>query len=81
MKLNKLQQKIISVLEPVPVENKYLPSVSIIERSQIGINETVTGIWRSLRRGEPMNWDLSILKDGDVYRLFYSRGLQGQTPW
>ena len=81
MKLNKLQQKIISVLEPLPIENKHLPSTSIIERSQIRIGETVTGILRSLRRGEPMNWDPWILKDENVYRLFYLRGLEGQTPW
>jgi beta-fructofuranosidase len=81
MKLNKLQQKIISVLEPLPIENKHLPAVSIIERSQIRVGETVTGILRSLRRGEPMNWDPWILKDGNVYRLFYLRGLEGQNPW
>lgn len=81
MKLNKLQQKIISVLEPLPIENKHLPPTSIIERSQIRIGETVTGILRSLRRGEPMNWDPWILKDENVYRLFYLRGLEGQTPW
>ena len=66
MRLNKLQQKIISVLEPLPVENKYVPAVSIIERSQIRIGETVTEILRSLRRGEPMIWDPWILKDGNV---------------
>ena len=81
MRLNKLQQKIISVLEPLPVENKYVPAVSIIERSQIRLGETVTGILRSLRRGEPMIWDPWILKDGDVYRMFYLKGIEGQTPW
>jgi beta-fructofuranosidase len=81
MKINNFQQKIISILEPLPVENKHLPPTSIIERSQIRIGETVTGILRSLRRGEAVNWDPWILKDGDVYRLFYLRGLEGQTPW
>jgi beta-fructofuranosidase len=81
MKLNKLQQKIISVLEPLPVENKHKPSASIIEQGQIRIGETVAGILRSLRRGQPMNWDPWILKDGNVYRLFYLRGLAEQTPW
>jgi beta-fructofuranosidase len=81
MRLNKLQQKIIGVLEPLPVESKYLPAVSIIEQSQIRLGETVTGILRSLRRGEPMIWDPWILKDGDVYRMFYLKGVEGQTPW
>ncbi|MBV8882380.1 MAG: family 43 glycosylhydrolase [Chroococcidiopsidaceae cyanobacterium CP_BM_RX_35] len=81
MRLNKIHQKVISILEPLPVANNYLPSVNIIERSQIRVGETVTGILRSLRQGEPMNWDPWILKDGDIYRLFYLRGLEGQTPW
>ncbi|MEW5858503.1 MAG: family 43 glycosylhydrolase, partial [Cyanobacteriota bacterium] len=81
MRLSKFQQKVISILEPLPVENKHLPSTNIIERGQIGIGETATRILRSLRRGQPMNWDPWILKDGDVYRLFYLRGLEGQNPW
>lgn len=81
MKLNKLQQTIISILEPLPVENKHLATTSIIERGQIRIGNTVTGIMRSLRRQEPLNWDPWILQDGDIYRLFYLRGLPKQTPW
>lgn len=81
MRLNRLQQKIISILEPLPVENKLLASASLIEQSQIRISETVTKIWRSLRRIEPMNWDQWILKDGDVYRMFYLRGTPETIPW
>ncbi len=81
MRLNNLQQKIISILEPLPVENKHLPATNFIERGQIRIGETVTGILRSLRRQQTVNWDPWILKDGDIYRLFYLRGLEGQDPW
>jgi beta-fructofuranosidase len=28
-----------------------------------------------------MNWDPWLLKDGDLYRLFYLQGVEGQTPW
>lgn len=81
MRLNAFQQKIISILEPLPVENQHLAATSIIERSQIRIGETVTGILRRLRQGQPMVWDPWILKDGDVYRLFYLEGIEGKTPW
>lgn len=81
MNLNTLQQKIISTIEPLPLRNPLAASTNLIERGQIRIGETITGILRSLRQGEPMNWDPWILKDGDVYRLFYLRGLEGQNPW
>ena len=81
MKLNTLQQKIISTIEPLPLRNPIAASTNLIERGQIGLGETVTRILRSLRGTEPMNWDPWILKDGDVYRLFYLRGLEGQNPW
>ena len=81
MRLNKLQQKIISILETFPIENKNLPPTGIIEPLQIRIGETVTGILRSLRRSQAMVWDPWILKDGDIYRLFYLQGLEGQIPW
>ncbi|KAF3889387.1 MULTISPECIES: family 43 glycosylhydrolase [Nostocales] len=81
MRLNKLQQKIISILEPLPIKNEHLAPTGIIEPLQIRIGETVTGVLRSLRRGQPMVWDPWILKDGDIYRLFYLEGLEGQIPW
>lgn len=81
MKLNTLEQKIISILEPLPIKNNRWEATGIFERSQIWINEAVMETWRSLRRQEPMNWDPWILKDGDVYRLFYLRGTPGCTPW
>lgn len=80
-KLSPLYQKVISTIEPLPLRNPVVDTATIIERSQIRIAETVTTILRSFRQGEPMNWDPWILKDGDVYRLFYLRGVEGANPW
>ncbi len=81
MKLNPLQQKIVSQLEPIPTDLSELATISFLERSQVRFGKSITAVLRSLRRGEPMNWDPWILKDGDVYRLFYLRGVEGYTPW
>ncbi len=81
MNLNPLQQRIISQLEPIPADLSQLTTASFLERSQVRFGKSVTAILRSLRRGEPMNWDPWILPDGEVYRLFYLRGLAGQNPW
>ncbi|MBW4445536.1 MAG: family 43 glycosylhydrolase [Spirirestis rafaelensis WJT71-NPBG6] len=81
MKLNKLQQRIVSILEPLPIENNHSAPTGIIEPLQIKIGETVTGWLRSLRRGQPMIWDPWILKDGDIYRMFYLKGVEGHDPW
>ncbi len=81
MNLHPLQQRIISQLEPIPTDLSELTTASVLERSQVRLGKSVTAILRSLRRREPMNWDPWILKDENVYRLFYLRGLEGQTPW
>ncbi|MBD2776137.1 family 43 glycosylhydrolase [Iningainema tapete] len=80
-KVSPLYQKIISTIEPLPLKNPVLDTASLVERSQIKIAETVTKILRFFRQGEPMNWDPWILKDGDIYRLFYLRGVEGANPW
>lgn len=79
--INPLQRKIISHLEPLPTGHQDGATVGVIERGKFRLSETITGVLRSLRQGEPMIWDPWILKDGDVYRLFYLQGLEGQTPW
>lgn len=81
MRLHPLQQKIITYLEPLPTGHHDSVKVSIIGRSKLRLSETITGVLRRLRPGEPMIWDPWILKDGDVYRLFYLKGLEGQNPW
>ncbi len=81
MYLNPIQQKILSIIEPLPLRNALVKSTNLIETSQIGLGETVTKMLRLLRRRQPMNWDPWILKDGDIYRLYYLRGLEGQNPW
>lgn len=81
MQLNPLQQKILSIIEPLPLRNSLVKSTNLIEKSQVGLGETVTNMLRFLRRRQPMNWDPWILKDGDIYRLYYLRGLEGQNPW
>lgn len=81
MKLNSLQQKIITYLEPLPTEYHDSAQVSIIDRGKLRLSQTLTNILRRSRQGEPMIWDPWILKDGDIYRLYYLKGLEGQTPW
>ena len=81
MRLHPIQQKIITYLEPLPAAHQDSAKVSIIERGKLRISETVTGMLRRLRQGESMIWDPWILKDGDIYRLFYLEGVEGQNPW
>lgn len=81
MRLNRLQKKILSYLEPLPAGLQDSAETSIIERSKFRLSETVTGILRRSRPGRPMIWDPWIIKDGDIYRLFYLQGLEGQDPW
>lgn len=81
MKLNALQKKIVTYLEPLPVKNQHLETGGIIERIQFRVDETFTKILRSFRKGKPIIWDPWILKDGDIYRLFYLQGPEGQDPW
>lgn len=81
MQLSPLQRRILSQLELLPTGVSELVKASLIERGQIQLGDAVTGILRSLRPNQPMNWDPWILKTGDVYRLFYLRGLEGQIPW
>ena len=80
MNLHPLQQRIISQLEPIPTDLSELTTASCLERSQVRFGQSVTAMLRSLRHCEPMDWDPWILKDENVYRLFYLRGLEGQTP-
>ena len=81
MKLNSLQQKVISYLEPLPTEHHNLAKPNIINRGQLKLSKTITNILRRSRQGEPMIWDPWILKNGDTYHLYYLKGLEGQTPW
>lgn len=81
MKLSPLQQKLIAYLEPLPTGLPDQARVSLVEQGKFRLSEAVTGVWRSLRQDEPVIWDPWILKDGDVYRLFYLKGPAGQTPW
>jgi beta-fructofuranosidase len=81
MRLHPIQQKIITYLEPLPAAHQDSAKVSLIERGKLRISESVTGFWRRFRQGEPMIWDPWILKDGDVYRVFYLEGVEGQLPW
>ena len=79
--MHPIHRKILNYLEPLPTGHSSLVEVGLIERGKFRLSETVTGILRRLRQGEPMLWDPWILKDGDVYRLFYLKGVEGQTPW
>lgn len=81
MHLNRLSQGILSLIEPIPTAASELEKISILERGTIRLGQSITGILRSFRKGQPMNWDPWILKDGDRYRMFYLQGTEGQTPW
>ena len=81
MQLPPLQRRILSQLERLPTGVSELVKASLLERSQIRLGDAVTGVLRSLRPRQPMDWDPWIVKTGDLYRLYYLRGLEGQTPW
>jgi len=81
MKLSPLHRKIISYLEPLPTGHQDPTTIGLLEQGKLRLSETVTNILRYSRRGHPMVWDPWILKDGDVYRLFYLEGVEGQMPW
>lgn len=81
MKLNPFQQRILSSLEAIPTGVSEFERANLLERGRIRAGDAMTGMLRSLRPGAPMNWDPWILQDGDVYRLFYLRGIEGHTPW
>ncbi|KAM3093757.1 beta-fructosidase [Phormidesmis sp. 146-35] len=81
MQLSPFQRRILSQLESLPTGVSELVKASLIERSQIQLGEAMTGLLRSLRPKQPMIWDPWILKTGNLYRLYYLRGLEGQTPW
>lgn len=81
MRINRLHQKILTYLEPLPTEFQDSAKVSIIDQGKLRISKTVTGILRRSRGVKPMIWDPWLLKDGDTYRLFYLEGLEGQIPW
>jgi predicted GH43/DUF377 family glycosyl hydrolase len=89
MKLNRIHQEVIRLIEPIPSKASELETLSILDRSTIHIGKTITEILRSFRRNHPMNWDPWILKDSgpcgvreaNRYRMFYLQGVEGQTPW
>jgi len=81
MQLPPLQRRILSQLESLPTGVSELVNASLLERSQIRLGDAVTGVLRSLRPNRSMDWDPWIVKTGDLYRLYYLRGLEGQTPW
>ena len=81
MKLHPLHKKIVGKIEPLPIASYDPATASLAERLQIKLGEAVTQTLRFLRRGEPIVWDPWILKDGEVYRLFYLKALKKYNPW
>lgn len=81
MNLNALQRGIVSRLESIPTEVSTLATAGLLERSRIQAGKAATNLLRSFRPGKPMIWDPWILPDGDGYRLFYLKGVEGHTPW
>jgi len=81
MKLHPLQRAIIRAIEPIPTGVSELVTPSPLEQGQVRMEEVVTGMLRSLHSEKPMVWDPWIVKDDDVYRLFYLQGVEGNVPW
>ncbi|MGF1481816.1 MAG: family 43 glycosylhydrolase [Cyanophyceae cyanobacterium] len=81
MKVTSLHRTIVRRLEPLPIASYDSKTASLFERLQIRLGEAVTGILRWLRPGAPIVWDPWILKDGELYRLFYLQALKKYTPW
>ncbi|MBW4665703.1 MAG: hypothetical protein KME01_16160 [Chroococcus sp. CMT-3BRIN-NPC107] len=55
MYLNPIQRKILSIIEPLPLQKALIKSTNLIETSQIGLGKTITKMLRLLRRHQPMN--------------------------
>jgi beta-fructofuranosidase len=81
MKLHPLQQQIVSAIEFLPTASYDPTTASLTEYLQIRLSETVTGLLRRFRRGQPIIWDPWLLKDGDTYRMFYLNADQKHDPW
>ncbi|MBW4421350.1 MAG: family 43 glycosylhydrolase [Myxacorys californica WJT36-NPBG1] len=81
MKLTPLHRKVLAYLEPLPADLLDPTIASFTQRTQVKLSQAVTHLLRHSRGTEPMVWDPWILKDGEVYRLFYLKGVEGQNPW
>lgn len=81
MKIHPFYRRVLGYLEPLPAGLKNRTAATLLERSQLRVSETITGLLRRSRGKQPMVWDPWILKDGDLYRMFYLQGLEGQDPW
>ncbi|MBD3884085.1 family 43 glycosylhydrolase [Phormidium tenue FACHB-886] len=81
MKLTPLQRRIIAALEPLPAGFHEDAKVGWLDRSKLKFSELMTAMLRRSHRNQPMIWDPWILKDDEVYRMFYLKGVEGLTPW
>lgn len=80
MKLSRFQRQILQYLEPLPTAYMNSKAITWSEWSQVRLSKLATGLLRRSRSGNPL-WDPWILKDGDVYRLYYLEGVEGTDPW
>lgn len=81
MKLSPLQRRIVASLEPLPTGYPDIAKASLMQRGMLRLSQLFTSVLRRSRPKQPMVWDPWILPDGDVYRLFYLEGVEGQIPW
>lgn len=79
--LGSIHREIIKNLERLPIRDRYTAKSSIFKRSQVRLRETLTGAFRSSCKISTKVWDPWLLKDGDLYRLFYLTGPKGLNPW
>ncbi|GAP97174.1 glycoside hydrolase family 68 protein [Leptolyngbya sp. NIES-2104] len=81
MKIHPFYGRVLRYLEPLPADLKEGAQATMLERSQLRVSHLITSLLRRSRGKLPMVWDPWILKDGDLYRMFYLQGIAGQTPW
>lgn len=81
MKLSPLHRRVLASLEVLPAGLQDPTAASFLIRSQLKVSDVVTGLLRRSRPNYPTVWDPWILKDDDIYRMYYLKGLPGQTPW
>lgn len=81
MKIHPFYRRVLRYLESLPADLKEGAQASLLERRQLSLSKMMTSLLRRSRGKHPMVWDPWLLKDGDLYRMFYLQGLAGQTPW
>lgn len=74
-------RKIVSLLEFLPSRTTHLYPMSKWYIFLVKISNKIDKILCKFKSNKCVNWDPWILKDGNIYRLFYLEGVEGLFPF